>query len=124
MFWIFDFSSQVNVGKSEIARNTETVANTAPVKILKEKLPQRHRGWKRFACGCAPCLVRNCERQPQPTPLPLGKLTASLQPVPGFVDELIRRLIVTFPRQMMMMTPVFLIVGVIRKSCPAPDWEE
>src|SRR4030095_16934874 len=36
----------------------------------------------------------------------------------------ILRLIVSFRRQMMMMTPVFLPVGIIRKSCPAPDWEE
>ena len=41
-----------------------------------------------------------------------------------FGNGLIRRLVVTVPRQMMMMAPVFLIIGIIRKNCPAPDWEE
>jgi hypothetical protein len=57
-------------------------------------------------------------------PLPVGKLTASPTDTAGSVEELVLQLIVSFRRQMMMMTPVFLPVGIIRKSCPAPDWEE
>jgi hypothetical protein len=47
MLRIFDFSSQCR--QSEIARDAETVANTAPIEILKKKLPQRHCCWKWFA---------------------------------------------------------------------------
>ena len=44
----FRFLEPRKCWQREISRNAETLANTAPVKILEEKLPQRHRGWKRF----------------------------------------------------------------------------
>jgi len=44
----FRFLEPCKCRQSKIARNAETVANTPAVKVFEKKLPQRHRGWKRF----------------------------------------------------------------------------
>ena len=44
--WIFDFSSQAKVGKSEVAGNAETVADAPAIKVFEKKLPRGMVGGK------------------------------------------------------------------------------
>jgi hypothetical protein len=99
------------------------MANTTAVKILEKKLPNGIVAGNDSSRvrGVLFTKVRDAKAS---APLPQGKLAASPGDTPELESELVRRLIVSFRRQMMMMTPVFLPVGIIRKSCPAPDWEE
>ena len=59
----FRFLEPGECRQREIAWNSETVANTAPVKIFEKKFSQRHRRWK-IGAGCAAFLLQKLERQP------------------------------------------------------------